>query len=336
MKKFIGAVGISIAFFGGGIVFQCLRGTEIDLDGIHWYGPEYGPIVFGIILMFVGLLIAFFSFQSDTVKKEGNRTLGLRIVAFGSWFLALLVINWGLFGIRQFWLKIVPALMASGLITYGSKKFALARRLDAQNADELIAQDSRLPILFLRSFYFDSEYSKKNVPSSFFLSPDYWIDQHGPWSFEELLCKGLERIAPVVALGKPGVELPPLGAARKYVANHQWQSEFSRLAEKCQLVCAVISSSPGILWEIQWSVEKLGPQKILLVFPQPLESGWEEQTWLDFVDKTNNVLQKPLPKKLPKKALAVSFEADWGPRIHTGKPIYKNYRRIVEDLIYHG
>lgn len=43
---------------------------------------------------------------------------------------------------------------------------------------------------------------------------------------EEILCKRLSLVGLCIAIGAPGDNLPPLGAARGYFADDEWQAEF--------------------------------------------------------------------------------------------------------------
>ena len=67
---------------------------------------------------------------------------------------------------------------------------------------------------------------------------------------EQELAFILQRVGPVVAIGKPGERLPELGAARIYVSHESWQQTVLEMLERSSLVLARVGASPGVLWEL--------------------------------------------------------------------------------------
>lgn len=79
-----------------------------------------------------------------------------------------------------------------------------------RSALEALQANSRLPILYLRSFRSD-------------LSPvEFFSFRYA--SFEDALCASFETVGPVVILGRPKEKASSgLGAARLYVSDEHWQ-----------------------------------------------------------------------------------------------------------------
>ena len=102
-------------------------------------------------------------------------------------------------------------------LTFGSS-FLLFRRAKkhlAPSAATARSRDNRPPILLLRSFRDDET---RVLLSGWSASP--WGTNT---TLEELVVDCLAGHGPVVAIGRPGEALPPLGAAREYVDHGSWQ-----------------------------------------------------------------------------------------------------------------
>ena len=154
--------------------------------------------------------------------------------------------------------SLVLLLMMAG----ASALYRRSRRHEASSAAQAMADDPRPPVLYLRSFQDDG----RMLVNDFGLP---WLQRVAvafkPTSAEEELAATLERIGPVVAIGKPGEPLPELGAARLYVGHDVWQAEVSALMRRAALVVVRIGASPGVLWEIGQALECLPRQRLVLV-----------------------------------------------------------------------
>ena len=235
----------------------------------------------------------------------------------------------------DFIVSIVCGASGFGLLVVGTKLFKLARQNFSRSADELMELSRKPPILYLRSFAGDDQaapanYSLDHRESSLswrVSNPSFWTERR-EWSFEEVVCKGLDAIVPVVAMGQPGESLPRLGAARKYVDSDSWQSEVQRLMDKSLFVCLVIGRSDGLIWEFGQLLDRTDGRKALLIIPQ---STQDESTWREFVELGNRFRSVPvLPPKLPHNALALTFYPGWRAVVFTGQPTINTYRQIGE------
>ena len=108
-------------------------------------------------------------------------------------------------------------------------------KYDVVSAEQLLANDPRLPVIYLRSFEADSEIVlrrdglwNKAVNILF----GYWVT----FSPEQELAEIVTRVGPVVAIGKPGEPLPELGAARLYVGDADWKAKVTDLMARSRLV----------------------------------------------------------------------------------------------------
>ena len=54
----------------------------------------------------------------------------------------------------------------------------------------------------------------------------------------------------MIAIGKPGEALAPLGAARDYVGDDIWQHEVKRRMRDATLIVLMLGTSEGLAWEL--------------------------------------------------------------------------------------
>ncbi len=122
--------------------------------------------------------------------------------------------------------------------------------------------DPRAPVVLLRSFGDDM---LKVGPGEKWTRLADW--HRRGMTFERVLTRELTPFGPVIAIGKPGESLAPLGAARDYVGDDIWQEEVARRMTEARLIVFVVGDSEGLEWELQ-RVHRLGLlHKLVLVFP---------------------------------------------------------------------
>ncbi|MFO1461750.1 MAG: TM2 domain-containing protein [Verrucomicrobiota bacterium] len=136
-----------------------------------------------------------------------------------------------------------------------------SRRHLAPSADDAQRSDPRPPILYLRSFADDETSVVDDGGFRFWSASMSLIGVPNP---EQEMAAILERAGPVVAIGRPGEELPQLGAARLYVSNDRWQAEVLALMTRAQLVVIRIGASPGVRWEIDQAFDRVPRDRIVL------------------------------------------------------------------------
>lgn len=179
-----------------------------------------------------------------------------------------------------------------GFLSFPIGLFYLARRLKSQSALETVRGDRRPPVLYLRSFRFDAI--------------DDLQAQRSGQTEEAAMVSGLERIGPVLAIGRPGERLGHLGAARLYVADDDWQTIARRLMASARLVVIRAGGdSPGIRWELACARDGLPAEKVVLWFP----SKFNRATYAGLRDVAHEALKVDLPEACPKGY--VTFDADW-------------------------
>jgi hypothetical protein len=94
---------------------------------------------------------------------------------------------------------------------------------------------------------------------------------------EEALAAVMTEIGPMVAIGRPGEELPELGAYRIYVPRDKdWREEVSNYISAAQLVILRLSETKGLLWELRTAIQHGEAKRLLLLVP------WEQSDYEAF------------------------------------------------------
>jgi hypothetical protein len=175
-----------------------------------------------------------------------------------------------------YWLQEVVS-VALALLLW--RMWRRSRRHIAPSASDAMRADPRPPLLYLRSFANDSSAVVDDHGSNAYDRIVGWV---GPPSPEEEMARILQRAGPVVAIGRPGEELPQLGAARLYVADDAWQSAVLALMRQAQMVVIRVGASPGLRWEIEQALRRVPRRRIVLAFQgrDARRAAPEVQRWL--------------------------------------------------------
>jgi hypothetical protein len=138
-----------------------------------------------------------------------------------------------------------------------------------------LASDRRLPVLYLRPF--DKEAQPFAIPSMRETINGDVVNLGMRWvaTFEEYLMIAISKqVGPLVALGNPEDDLPPVGAAREYVRDDKWTVQFEQVSEAAQYILMEVTMSQGLEWELNsLSVRRLGDKLLIFTPPNP-KSGW--------------------------------------------------------------
>jgi hypothetical protein len=174
--------------------------------------------------------------------------------------------------------------------------------------DELKRLGSRRPILYLRSFGLDKRLGRPTWMERFLGTRPFATT-------EQQLTASLKQLGPVIAIGRPGEKLPPLGAARFYVSDDRWQAKIEDVERVAQLVVWATGVTEGLRWEIEHLVQHTRPKR-LIVWAHPHLLGLSEQRreaeWARFRESIGKAFPQPLPEKLGSARFFI-FDADWNP-----------------------
>jgi hypothetical protein len=170
------------------------------------------------------------------------------------------------------------------LLAIGAVISRRARRLTAVDAYRLMRQDSRPPVLYLRSFRDD----KLKLLSATLGRPSL-IERFTPRrfdAFEEVMARHLAGTGPVIALNPPGTKLAPLGAARETLDSDAWQATISDWMAQAALIVLIIPPAmvtDGLTWELDTISASQHWAKTLVLIP-PVPAGALSERWREFRD----------------------------------------------------
>jgi hypothetical protein len=193
-------------------------------------------------------------------------------------------------------LIVIPALVFVALPLYrGTTRLMFhGRRVLAADARVTLERDTRAPIIYLRAFGADKTQGQMLDTSGAFLG-----------TLEERIMRALGKYGPVVALGQPGEELPPLGAARLYVSdNHYWREEVTRLLAVARLVVVRPATSEAVLWEVCEAANTVNTARLAFYV-----YGLAGEEWQAFVEAVadKDCLPVRLPMQLDPETILVYF-----------------------------
>jgi hypothetical protein len=237
----------------------------------------------------------------------------------------LKIVGIGLIVLGFAWTGIAPMLQIpfTGLgftifAILGGACFMRGKRYCAVSAHDLLASDSRQPVVYLRSFSADEVAAKTTMSMS--QSLDFKTE-------EELVVEVLNEIGPVVAIGRPGEKLPELGAARVYVDDAEWQQVVHGHLDRAKLVALRLGNTPGFWWELEHSVKILAPSRLVLILP------FGKKQYEAFCEKAASHFPRSLPEYsggfliskntngLGSLRALIYFKPDW-------TPVFVNLTRV--------
>jgi TM2 domain-containing membrane protein YozV len=152
--------------------------------------------------------------------------------------------------------------------------FRSSWKYEAPSAEEVLRDDPRPPVVYLRSFGIDDEIV--STGGGRFARLWNLLQYMAAASPEQELAWILARVGPVVAIGKPGERLPQLGAARLYVDDDRWRETIDGLMTRSALVVVRAGNTPNLWWEIEQAMARQPPERLIVVALGP------EERWLEF------------------------------------------------------
>ena len=190
-----------------------------------------------------------------------------------------------------FYFKLVRKVRRKG------KQYSAMRYTTVDGAERL-SRDKRRPILYLRSFLEETPHDP--------LRDDFRTE-------EELLDSVLKEVGPMVAIGRPGEPLPPLGASRYYFKDDEWREEVQKLMERAQFIVIKPGLAENLRWEIRTASKLCPPQKLLfpLLEYQTRGGNFRERNYKPF----RRIIQDEMGVTLPEDigtATFLSFEKEDG------------------------
>jgi hypothetical protein len=145
-------------------------------------------------------------------------------------------------------LQLAALVLTIFLFAAAVRSLRRARGLVVASASEALQRQGIAPLLYLRSFDDDSV-----AVGARFSSRRSWLENiayRGKDRLEEIIAWQLQRLGPVVGLGRPGESIPSFGAARDQAESTEWQRSVFRWMQPAQLVMIVLGRTEGLQWEI--------------------------------------------------------------------------------------
>jgi hypothetical protein len=161
---------------------------------------------------------------------------------------------------------VVVATFVFGLsiMTRSRRPIRLARQLLQPQVRRQVRLDARAPVLLLRSFQDDA--LEVRPPVALTGVVDTFAGE-ALVRFEEVVAWAAWSFGPLRTFGQPGTVLQPLGAARDYHADEDWEEAIRELADQAQAHVLVAGHSPSLVWEIGELRAKRRLAQTLIVFP---------------------------------------------------------------------
>ena len=128
-------------------------------------------------------------------------------------------------------------------------------------------------IVYLRSFADDRLKMRARAANG-----RWWLESVLRVSFEEVVVDHLWRVAAVIAVGRPGEKVGPLGAAREWLSGDAWQPAVERIVTQARLVVLVLGRTEGVAWEFA-KLKELGCLHKLVLLVPPVRSAELQARW---------------------------------------------------------
>jgi hypothetical protein len=144
----------------------------------------------------------------------------------------------------------------------GGRVWTQGRRQVALRLKEVRKLDGRPPVILLRSFEDDNLPLETRFRMLWFFSA-----AQEAFTLEEYVVTSVWRCGPVIAIGNPRETLHPLGAAREYVPEDQWQNAVHQYLDEAVLVVCILGSTPGLRWEYEAIAARKKKTDVIIVLP---------------------------------------------------------------------
>ena len=219
--------------------------------------------------------------------------------------------------------------LSSPIVALGGFLFWRGRQHAAQAHTENIFTASKAHVLYLRNFRADSSLARVIISSIF------WREF---LTEEEQLTDVLRPFGDLVAIGRPGEQLPTPGAARIYTSDQEWKDVVKRQIQTAQLVVIradvreiLAHGGENLFWELTQAVKILDPQKLLILLLNMKVKDYES-----FRARANSILHVPLPEWEYWTRISgfFGFAADWKPSFFALKTPFSRFGSVKARFKY--
>lgn len=187
------------------------------------------------------------------------------------------------------------------------------KRLRSVDVETVLANDPRTPIVYLRSFL-----DEVMTGSTFIgINEDPPLYEPG----EPLIHDVVKEVGPMIAIGRPGEILPPVGSARLYLdPNSDWQNVVKNYLAQARFVIINPEYTPGILWETITAFQICGPEKIIVALhtydssPSKAHNAYNQFRAAILEEARESNIPINLPENIG-YASCIYFDSDWTPML---------------------
>ena len=244
--------------------------------------------------------------------KKGKRLKRLAVVLA---IVTVIVLNLIVYAVNNQIFNILIGIVGLVIFINLLKLYLRGKKHLALSVDQILAADHRPPVVYLRSFQDDSKSAAVMSGAAAFYA---LVGVASKKTEEEMLADQLTPFGPVIAIGKPGEELPELGAARMYVDSSVWHNEVEGQLDKANLVVIRLGSTEGLWWELELSIGKIKPERLLVIVPHIRDRAKLQAIY----DRACTHFPKSLPPFTNSRKFSsrtgtmrgfIYFDADWTP-----------------------
>lgn len=220
----------------------------------------YGAMAFSTLVLNIGIEALLSEDPADYLAF-----VNIHPVRLGSWVMDAVAV--GAFVVAAFVVGLAAA--AGLLLKVGHLASARAFRGLTRSFDEVRQTDDRPPVLFLRPFHNDQVALPQERSGPFDTVIPKFTE---PPNIDQALLPIASLYGPVVAIGRPDEQLPPFGAARRYIDGEGWHEVIRDLALASKAVVIVLDETPGVSWEREMLVDSGLTSKALFLFEPGLSA----------------------------------------------------------------
>jgi hypothetical protein len=175
----------------------------------------------------------------------------------------------------------------------------LAKHLRLADGLQLLSQDARPPVVFLRAFFEDRRELNKSPVGRRVGGPELYnqpnklsLTVNRKASVDISLARAFARVGPFVAIGKPRELLAPEGAARLYVVHDHWQEVVKLLVDAAAAIVIQPEGTEGTSWEFALIVSQADMRRVLMIVPNSTQRplGYE---------RVRGLIEAVLPATVP-------------------------------------
>ena len=230
--------------------------------------------------------------------------------------------------IREFLFVVVAVGLSAILcISLWWRILLVGQQMMAIDAIQKLQVDPRPPVVYLRPFSEDTRVAS-NIPLGkqigIYASSGFQLWRRHA-SKEQLISKRLKHLGPFIAIGRPGDRLCPLGAARLYVSDDEWQEKVKLLIRHAEALIIVPDDSEGTLWELNTISRSIEPQRVLIIVPNPSIRP------LGYA-KVRRIIASTLNINIPEDSKTVEAYFVNGDGIPVALPSMKDLTKFVEQV----